>query len=136
MGRGKGVARVLLVRSIAIAIIDLSKKMKLLLICGALLATALADKTTTSDLLWPQPFTMEFGSHVYAIDSSFSFLGASNSDILKGAFTRYQQLIFDTPTPFYPSGGSAAVTGILLTLVVTLTSDDETLGLKTDESCQ
>ena len=112
--------------------------MKPILVLVALFASALADATTTSDLLWPQPSSMKFGSGVYTIDDGFDFLGAgagANSDILRAAFSRYQDLIFNTPTPFYPSGGSAAATGKLKNLTVTVSSSNESLGLKTNESC-
>ena len=105
----------------------------------ALFTSVLADATTTSDLLLPQPSSMTFGSAIYTIESSFSFLSTgagAASDILRGAFTRYQVLIFEAPTPFYPSGGSAAPTGSLSSLTVAVSSADESLNLKTDESCE
>ena len=114
-------------------------KMLLLACLCILFSNALADSTTTSDLLWPQPSSMTFGSNVYTLDDRFVFLTAGDggeSDILRGAITRYQKLIFQTPTPFYPSGGSAAATGSLASLTVSVSSNDETLGLKTDESCK
>ncbi len=82
---------------------------------------------------------MKFGSNVYTLDDGFVFLSAGDgggSDILRGAFARYQKLVFQTPAPFYPSGGAAAATGSLASLTVTVSSKDETLGLKTDESCE
>ena len=109
----------------------------LLLLC--LFISTKADKTTTSDLLWPQPSSMKFGSNVYSIDKSFVFLAdgeGAMSDILSSAFGRYQKHIFDDPTPFYPLGAGVAPERMLGNLTVTVTSADESLNLKTDESCE
>lgn len=109
----------------------------LLLLVGCQLATA--DKSTTTDLLWPMPQSSQFGPRVYSLSSdTFSMttagVGASSS-ILRGALDRYLKLIFETPAPFYPSGaGSDASTTNLPGLVVDVASDDETLSSKTDES--
>ena len=58
------------------------------------------------------------------------------SDILKNAFERYIQLIFDTPVPFYPSGSGGSSAGVLHNVTVAVKSSDETLGPDTDESCK
>ena len=103
-----------------------------------LVLSATADSTTTTELLWPHPTSMKFGSGVYIVDKDMSFFSmgpGSDSDILRGAFSRYQKLIFETPAPFYPSGGSEAANGTLTSMTVTVSSNDETLGLNTDESC-
>lgn len=113
------------------------KNSLIVLISAALFVAAVADTTTTSDLLLPQPSSMQFGSNVYMIDSSFVFAyNGATSNILTNAFSRYNLLIFDTPVPFYPSGGSTEAAGTLSMLQVTLASNDETLGLDTDESCE
>lgn len=98
-----------------------------------------ADNSITSDLLWPKPKSAQFGSNIYTVDQSFQFLGTgpgSNSNILKAAFDRYQALIFKTPSPFYPSGNTGQAHGALSSMTVTVSSDDETLDLQTDESCR
>lgn len=99
-----------------------------------------ADSSTTTDLLWPIPETVTFGSAIYSFDpTSFQFLGAGaggSSATLKGAFERYIQLIFHTPVPFYPSGAGGAATGVLKSVEVTVKSSDETLGPSTNESCK
>ena len=101
---------------------------------------ASADTSTTSDLLWPKPLSAEFGTSVYVLQpDSFAFIATGpgkDSNILKDAFRRYANLLFETPAPFYPSGGSASSAGQLTELKILVQSADETLGLSTDESCK
>ena len=101
---------------------------------------ASADTSTTSDLLWPKPVSATFGSSVYELQpNSFAFTATgpdSESDILRDAFKRYSDLIFQTPAPFYPSGAGANPSGPLPGLVVDVQSTDETLQLSTNESCK
>ena len=97
-----------------------------------------ADASTTSDLLWPQPSSVKFGTAVYSIDHNFVFKASgagASSNILRGALTRYQNILFDVPAPLRPSGNSAVPTGTLSDLMVEVSSDDESLNLSTDESC-
>ena len=101
----------------------------------------LADSSTTTDLLWPLPKMVTFGTAIYSFDpASFQFLGSGaggSSATLKGAFDRYIQLIFHTPVPFYPSGAGGAAAGVLKSVEVTVKSSNETLpGPDTDESCK
>ena len=99
-----------------------------------------SDKSTTTDLLWPMPQSSQFGSKVYSLSSAaFSVATAgigANSSIIKGAVDRYWKTIFETPTPFYPSGAGSDVSGSLQALVINVESDDETLSETTDESCK
>ncbi len=105
-----------------------------------LVSAAVADSSTTTDLLWPLPHYTSFGSEVYSLNSqTFNFLGAGaggGSSILEDAFLRYQLLIFSSPAPFYPSGGGSAPAQELASLLATVNSADETLGLNTNESCE
>ena len=101
---------------------------------------AVADPSTTTDLLWPLPRNVTFGSTIYSFSSSsFQFLGAGDggaSGIVKNAFERYLRLIFKTPVPFYPSGSGGSSAGVLDSVTVNVKSSDETLGPDTDESCK
>ena len=108
------------------------------------LGLATADSSTTTDLLWPLPLSTKFGSTVYSLNpETFTFVGTGpgatqggSSDSLKGAFERYTNLIFQTPAPFFPSGGSSgAAQQELASLEVNVESDDQTLGLDTNETC-
>ena len=98
-----------------------------------------ADSSTTTDLLWPLPRSVSFGSTVYSLDpETFAFTGTGKGGgdlILKDAFARYIRLMFVTPAPFYPSGGGAP-TLTLASLNVDVSSADETLGLDTNETCE
>ena len=115
----------------------------LLLVCILFpcLEWATGDSSTTTDLLWPLPRSATFGSTIYSLNpETFTFVGTGlggNSNTLKGAFERYTNLIFQTPAPFFPSGGSSgAGQQELASLVVNVISDDETLGLNTNETCK
>ena len=109
------------------------------------LGLATADSSTTTELLWPLPRSAQFGSTVYSLNpETFSFVGTGpgattqggSSNSLKNAFKRYTNLIFHTPAPFFPSGGSSgAVQQQLTSLEVYVMSDSETLGLDTNETC-
>ena len=103
-------------------------------------ASASIDPSTTTDLLWPLPTKYTFGSYVYTFSpSTFHFLGkgaGGNSDLLKDAFDRYVELIFETPVPFYPSANVSSYAGVVESLVVEVLSDDETLGPDTNETCK
>ena len=115
----------------------------LLLACVALSVSpsrAVADSGTTTDLLWPLPKSVNFGSSVYSIQpSNFQFMatGAGGaSDILKEAFKRYIRLIFETPVPFYPSGSSGSPVDVLNVVLVDVVTNNETLGPDTNETCK
>ena len=99
-----------------------------------------ADDTTTVNLLWPKPSSMQFSSNVYQLSpDSFQFTSAgagANSDVVRGAFARYFRILFQTNAPFYPTGAIEDASGTLTKLVVTVDSADETLGPDTDESCK
>lgn len=103
-------------------------------------SNAAADPSTTTDLLWPLPRKVTFGSSIYSLQSSsFQFLGSGAggaSIILKDAFVRYLFLIFETPVPFYPSGSGGSSAGVLQSVTVDVKSNNETLGPDTDESCK
>ena len=114
----------------------------LLLACVAFLvppSRAVTNPSTTTDLLWPLPTKAVFGSSVFTIQqSSFHFVGegaGGSSDILKEAFQRYIQLIFETPVPFYPTP-SAGPVGLLSVATVEVKSSNETLGPDTNEACK
>ncbi|XP_019855835.1 PREDICTED: beta-hexosaminidase subunit alpha-like isoform X4 [Amphimedon queenslandica] len=93
------------------------------------------DSSTTSDLLWPQPSQPKFGTEVYEVDSgNFVFNTTSASTLLKSAMDRYYVIIFQSPAPFFPSGGATQPKGPLTTLYITVHSTDESLNLNTDES--
>ena len=100
----------------------------------------LGDPSTTTELLWPLPRMSVFGSSVYSVDTvNFEFIGKGNggeSAILKGAFERYTRLIFQTPVPFYPSGGGVVPTGVVDGVIVNVANSSEDLGPDTDESCE
>ena len=100
-----------------------------------------ADTSTTADLLWPLPRVAMFGSNVYSLEPvNFDITSTGpggDADLLKGALVEYLKLIFETPAPFFPSGGeSGGTSGSLPSLVVDVKSEDQTLGLQTDESCK
>lgn len=100
-----------------------------------------ADSSTTTDLLWPLPRSATFGSNVYSLNAeTFTFVGTGaggSSTTLDSAFDRYTNLIFQTPAPFFPSGASSgAAQQELASLVVNVMSDNETLGLGTNETCE
>ena len=105
-----------------------------------------SDSNTTADLLWPLPLSTEFGSIAYSLNpETFTFVGTGpgattqggSSNSLKDAFERYTNLIFQTPAPFFPSGGSSAAgQQELASLEVNVMSDSETLGLDTNETCK
>ena len=102
---------------------------------------ATADSSTTTDLLWPLPRSSKFGNTVYSLNpETFTFVGTGpggTSDSLKNAFERYTNLIFQTPAPFFPSGGSSgAAQQELTSLEVNVMSDNESLGLNTNETCK
>ena len=104
------------------------------------LGFARSDSSTTTDLLWPLPRSAEFGNDVYSLAAAnFMFLGTGqggSSDVLKDAFERYLKLIFETPTPFYPSGAGGVAVKELSSMEVNVLSADETLGLNTNETCE
>ena len=100
-----------------------------------------ADSSTTTDLLWPLPRSATFGSSVYSLNpETFTFTGTGaggSSNTLDSAFARYTNLIFQTPAPFFPSGASSsAAQQELASLEVNVMSDNETLGLGTNEPCE
>jgi len=109
------------------------------------LGLATADSSTTTELLWPLPRSAQFGSTVYSLNpETFTFVGTGpgattpgdSSNSLKDAFERYTNLIFQTPAPFFPSGGSSgAAQQELTSLEVNVMSDNVTLGLDTNETC-
>ena len=104
-------------------------------------AIAVTNDTTsiTSDLLWPKPTSAKFGSNIYTVDQNLEFTKdgpGGNSDVFEAAIARYKALIFKTPSPFYPSGNAGQASGTLSSVTVTISSDDETLDLQTDESCR
>ena len=103
----------------------------------ASLPLVFGDSSTTSDLLWPQPSQVTFGTEVYEVDSgNFSFMTDSPSTLLKSAMDRYYVIMFQSPAPFYPSGGAAQPKGPLTGLYITVHSTNESLNLDTDESCK
>ena len=115
----------------------------LLLACVAVSVSpsrAVADPSTTTDLLWPLPKTVNFGPSVYSIRASdFQFMGVGaggSSNILTEAFERYIQLIFETPVPFYPSGSNGSSAGVLNVVMVDVLTNNETLGPDTNETCK
>ena len=102
---------------------------------------ASADTSTTTDLLWPLPASVEFGTNVYTlVPDSFAFTSTGpgkDSDILAAAFKRYSSLLFETPAPFYPAGAVTTSSPVQLPgLEVSVQSADESLGISTDESCE
>ena len=116
------------------------KTLSLACVLVSYLGWVTADSSTTTDLLWPLPLSAKFGSTAYSLNSeTFLFVGTGlggASDSLKDAFERYTNLIFQTPAPFFPSGGSCgAAQQELTSLEVIVMSDNETLGLDTNETC-
>ena len=111
------------------------------LLCSLLLVSAAkSDSSTTTDLLFPLPRFTNFGSKVYLLNAqTFVFLGSGkggSSDILKDAFERYSKLIFETPAPFFPSGGGGISTQELDSMQVVVDSADESLGMSVNENCK
>ena len=113
---------------------------RLFLLAAFVYHSVAANPSITTDLLWPMPSEVQAGNDVYSLDpSKFAFTAngaGGSSDILKEAFQRYMDLIFKSPTPFYPSVASATPSKELSGLAVTVSSNDETLGLDTDETCK
>ena len=115
--------------------------MRSLLFLYLCLGLAAADSSTTTDLLWPLPRSATFGSNVYSVNGeTFTFMGTGaggSSGTVNSAFERYTNLIFQTPAPFFPSGASSgAAQQELTSLVVNVMSDNETLALGTNETCE
>jgi hexosaminidase len=76
----------------------------------------------------PQSFLV--GSNALAVDASkFQFVVQTKSQILKDALTRYLYFAFPVHTSASPSASA-----VLTSLTVSVSSDDETLVLGTDES--
>ena len=95
------------------------------------------DPSISTQLLWPMPSSVDVGDQVFSVDpSTFKFSAASSSDTLKEAISRYTDLIFKTPAPFYPSAANTSAGSGLSELTIAVSSDDESLGLDTDESCK
>jgi hexosaminidase len=87
---------------------------------------SLAQSTT---MVFPLPQKMTAGATAASISpSSFKIITTSTSQILAGAITRYQQLIF----PFHPLEPNDKATSIS-TLKVVVTSDNEVLQFGVDE---
>jgi hypothetical protein len=81
---------------------------------------------------------MDFGdaNTAKAIDPDmFTISTECTSIILTSAIKRYQDIIFNSPIPFYPST-DVTTNGQLDSLMITVKSDDESLNQDTDESCQ
>ena len=115
--------------------------MRSLLFLYLCLGLAAADSSTTTDLLWPLPRSATFGSNAYSVNGeTFTFMGmgaGGSSGTVNSAFERYTNLIFQTPAPFFPSGASSgAAQQELTSLVVNVMSDNETLALGTNETCE
>ena len=113
----------------------------LLAVCLLLAITeAKLDPSISTQLLWPMPSSVTVGNQVFSIDSaSFKFTpqGANAaSDTLKQAITRYSDIIFKSPVPFYPGAANTSTAKDLSELIITVSSTDEKLGLNTDESCK
>ena len=106
----------------------------------SLLASVEADSTTTTDLLWPLPRSVQFGATAYSLDpQTFVFQGTGKGGagaILKDAFQRYDRLIFETEPPFFPSGAMGGAAQLLPSLVVDVASADETLSPNVAENCK
>ena len=115
--------------------------MCVLFACAATKPAIVTNDTAsiTSDLLWPKPTSANFGSNIYTVDQNLEFTKdgpGGNSDVFEAAIARYKALIFKTPSPFYPSGNEGRASGTLSSVTVTISSDDETLDLHTNESCR
>lgn len=113
---------------------------EVLLFLSVLVPLITGDGSTTSDLLWPQPSQMKFGSEIYSVEPvSFTITTDGNggeSTLLKSAIDRYYVIIFESSTPFYPSGNTDMPKGPLSGLKVTVHSTNYNLTLSTDESCK
>lgn len=101
---------------------------------------SIGNANITSDLLWPQPSQMQFGTDVYGVErDTFTIttdgVGAS-STLLMSAVDRYYDVIFKSSVPFYPATDDVTIKGQLAGLKVTVSSSDERLNLTTDESCK
>ena len=102
--------------------------------------TAAVDPSISVDLLWPMPDSVVVSEKVLYLDpATFKFTAAganAASDTLNQAISRYTDLIFKTPIPFYPSASGVNATSARSGLTVSVSSTDEALGLNTDESCK
>ena len=98
------------------------------------------DPSISTQLLWPMPSSVHVGNQVFYINATnFKFTPAranAGSNTLKQAISRYSDLIFRTPAPFYPSAANTTAVRALPELTITVSSTDEKLGLNTDESCE
>ena len=87
------------------------------------------------DYLWPIPSSVTCGDAQYGIDeSSFIFQGSGQGGelpTLTSAFERYRVFIFPDSTKERSFG-----VDMLQMVEVNVVSNDETLGLETDESCE
>ena len=107
-----------------------------------LFTVAVSDVVNPVSYLWPMPQSVHcYSDQVYTLTEAFAFQGTGhggNLPALMAAFERYRQFItpstvFKTPTSTLTV--SANVT-TLETLVVEVSSADDTLDLETDESCE
>ena len=115
----------------------------LLLLSACLLPCLVAgavDPSISTQLLWPMPSSVNVGDQVFSVDSTtfkITPVGANvGSYFLKQAISRYSNLIFKTPAPFYPSAANTTAARALSELTIIVTSTDYSLGLNTDESCE
>ena len=108
------------------------------LILGAT-CTKQVDPSVSTDLLWPIPNNYTVGQDMYSIDSgTFSFVPdgkGGDSDILKEALSRYMKLVF-LPPPIVSRLERSNIKSDLNHLTVTVNSDDESLGLNTNDGCK
>ena len=112
------------------------------LVCmaAALSSCGAVNPDVTTNLLWPLPSNLSFGTGYFTIDpTNFQFVpsgpGAS-SPILQAALVRYYKIIFGHPVPFYPGGDPGTNLGVLSQVTVDVASSDETLGPNTNETCE
>ena len=98
------------------------------LLVGAVATASINPK----ELLWPLPQNCSFSSTPVMVKSSgFKFNGAGaggQSTILKSAFSRYLNYLFDS--------GNSTGSGAISSLTVTVNSADESLGMDTSEKCE
>jgi len=99
-----------------------------------------SDTINPVDYLWPLPYSVKCdpGLQYGLDDASFTFQGNGQGGqlpTLTSAFERYRLLIF--PDTMKPKSSNVKLgDGMVQMLEVNVASNDETLALETDESCE
>ena len=106
----------------------------------ALFTVVTSDTINPVDYLWPLPYSVKCDPELqYGLDdATFTFQGSGQGGeltTLTSSFERYRSLIFPDTTKARSRNDKLDV-DMLQMLEVYVVSNDETLALETDESCE